>query len=88
MMLCNPCLRNGSVNTRLRFLLGPCKVVIKKTTGAVQLRVGSLAVKKRVSCKNAVTKIKLHVCCSYSGTVISTVLESVARMRLVKTEKT
>jgi hypothetical protein len=31
---------------------------------------------------------RLHVFCSYSGTVIITVLKSVARVRLVKTEKT
>jgi hypothetical protein len=31
-------------------------------------------------------KRRLHVCCSYSETNLITVLESVARIRLVKTE--
>jgi hypothetical protein len=44
-------------------------------------------VKKRVSCKSAAVK-RFYVCCSYSETVIVTVLKSVARIRLVKTEET
>jgi hypothetical protein len=51
-------------------------------------RVGSSAVKKRVSCKGAAVKRMLYVCCSYSEIVIITVLKSVARIRLVKTEMT
>jgi hypothetical protein len=45
-VLCNPFLSNGYVNTSLQqwsycwkrcFLFDPCKVVIRKTTGAIQL---------------------------------------------------
>jgi hypothetical protein len=49
------------------------------------LRVESLAVKKRVSCKSAAVKRRLYVFCSYSETVIITVLKSVARIRLMET---
>jgi hypothetical protein len=45
-------------------------------------------VKERVSCKSAAVERRLHVCCSYSETVIITVLKSVSRIRLMKTEKT
>jgi hypothetical protein len=43
-----------------------------------QLRVEIPSVKKRVSCKIATVK-RLYVCCSYSESVIITVLKSVAR---------
>jgi hypothetical protein len=49
---------------------------------ALQLKVESPAVKKRVSCKSAAVKRRLYVCCSYRETDI----KSVARIRLVKTE--
>jgi hypothetical protein len=52
-------------------------------TSPVQLRVESPAVKKRVSCNSATLKRRLYVCCSYSETVI----KSIARIWLVKTEK-
>jgi hypothetical protein len=39
-----------------------------------------------VSCKSEAVKRGLHVCCKCSEIVIITVLKSVARMRLVKTE--
>jgi hypothetical protein len=48
----------------------------------------SPAVKKRVSCKSASVERTIYMCCSYSETVIINVLKSVARARLVKTEKT
>jgi hypothetical protein len=54
----------------------------------IQLRVESPVVKKRVSCKNAAVKRRFYVYCSYSENVIITVLKSVARIRLVKFEKT
>jgi hypothetical protein len=63
-------------------------MLIKKTIGAIQLRAESPAVKKRVIWKSAVLKRRLYVCCSYSETVIITVIKSVARIRLVKTEET
>jgi hypothetical protein len=46
------------------------------------------AVKKRVTCKSAAVKRTLYACCNYSENVIITVFESVARIRLVKNEKT
>jgi hypothetical protein len=58
------------------FLLGPCRGVTLKTIGATEL-VESPAVKKR-----------LYVCCNYSETVIIAVIKSVARIRLLKAEKT
>jgi hypothetical protein len=51
------------------------------------LRVESLAVKKRVSCKNVAMK-RLCVCYSYSKTITITVLKCVASIQLMKTEKT
>jgi hypothetical protein len=54
------------------FLLGPCKLVIRKITGETQ-GFESPAVTRR-----------LYACCSYSETVIITVLKFVARIRLVK----
>jgi hypothetical protein len=51
------------------------------------LRVESPAMKERVSCKSATLRKRLYVCCRYSETVISTLLKSVARVRLVKTEE-
>jgi hypothetical protein len=61
-------------------------VVIRKITGGdpVQLRVESPAVTKRISFKSAAVKRRLYMCCSYSKTVI----KSVARIRLMKTEET
>jgi hypothetical protein len=51
---------------------------------AIQL-VESPAVKKRVNCKSAAVKRRLYMCCSYSNTVIISMLKSVARILLVKT---
>jgi hypothetical protein len=53
-----------------------------------QLSVENPAVKKRVNCKSGTMKRRLYVCCSYSEVVIITVSKSVARIRLVQTEKT
>jgi hypothetical protein len=50
---------------------------------SVHLSFESPAVKKR-----AAVKRRLYVCSSYSETIIITILKSVARIRLVKTEKT
>jgi hypothetical protein len=64
-------------------------VVVQRRIGQpVQLRFESPAVNKRVSCESAAANRRLYVCCSYSETVIITVLKFVARIRLVKTEKT
>jgi hypothetical protein len=49
----------------------------------VQLRSESPAGKKGFSCKSGAVKRRLYVRCSYSETAI----ESVARIRLAKTEK-
>jgi hypothetical protein len=61
---------------------------LKRTDDPVQLRVESPAEKKRVSCKSAAVKRRLYMCCSYSESLIITMLKSVARIRPVKTEKT
>jgi hypothetical protein len=61
---------------------------LRKDGDLIQLRVESPTVKKRVSCKSAVVKSKLYVCCSYSETVIIIVLKSAAGIQLVKTENT
>jgi hypothetical protein len=53
-----------------------------------ELRVESPVVKKRVSCKSAFLKRRLYVCCSYREIVMLTVLKSIARIRLVESEKT
>jgi hypothetical protein len=71
------------------FLFGPCEVVVKKTIGQSSwLRVENPAMKKTFICKSETVKRRIYVCCIYSETVIITVLKSVARIRLVKTEKT
>jgi hypothetical protein len=63
--------------------------MVMRTTGSDQLvESESPAVKKRVGYKSVAVKRRLYVCCNYSGTVIGTALKSVARKRLVKTEKT
>jgi hypothetical protein len=64
-------------------------VVVKRQLGqSSELRVESPAVKKRVSCQREAAKRRLYMCCSYSKTDIITVFKSVARIRLVKIEKT
>jgi hypothetical protein len=61
--------------------------MLRRNGDPAQLRVDSLAVKKRVSCKSVDVKRRLNICCSYSETILITVLKSVARVQLVKTEK-
>jgi hypothetical protein len=63
-------------------------VRLRRDGDPVQLRVESLAVKKRVSFKSAAVKRRLYVCCSYSETLIITVLKSVAVIGVMETEKT
>jgi hypothetical protein len=63
-------------------------VLIRKTTGAIQFKGWHFSCEERVSCNSAAVKRRLHVCCSYGETVIMTGLKSVARIRLVKTDKT
>jgi hypothetical protein len=50
--------------------------------------VATQAVVSQLRAKGPAVKRRLYVCCSYSQSVILTVLKSDARMRLVNTEKT
>ena len=43
-------------------------------------------IEKIIARKELDCERKLHMCCSYSETVITTVMKSVARIRLVNTE--
>jgi hypothetical protein len=56
----------------------------RKDGAIVELRVKSPDVKDNVGCKGAAVKRRIYACCSYSETVI----KSVVRIRLMKTEKT
>jgi hypothetical protein len=60
------------------FLFGTRKMITRRSIWSEQLV---------DSCKSMAVKRRFYVCCSYSGPVIGTVLKSIARIWLVKTEK-